>query len=108
MKRKDLINLQKEYLKPFEDIFLSTKEFGVKELIVGGLGYFVNNHAGNLKTGWKVILSVLCSCFEEEEHQVIKEKAFAILKKVQDSKFSGFSLEENYTDFVQILNRLAR
>jgi hypothetical protein len=35
----------------------------VKELMIGGLSYFVNNHALYLKSGWKTVLSVVSSCF---------------------------------------------
>ena len=76
--------------------------------MIGGLNYFVSNHYPHLKTGWKTILSVVCNCFEEEEHQVIKEKGYAILKRISDNNFTIFNLDENYTDFVQILSRLAR
>jgi hypothetical protein len=30
LKRKDLIGLQREYLRPFEEIFVGTKIFAVK------------------------------------------------------------------------------
>jgi Sec7-like guanine-nucleotide exchange factor len=92
MKRKDLLSFQKEYLKPFEEIFSETKVFAVKELTIGSLSYFVVNHAQHLKVGWKLILSVICNCFEEEEHQIIKEKAYGILKKISESNFAIFSL----------------
>jgi Sec7-like guanine-nucleotide exchange factor len=92
MKRKDLLCFQKEYLKPFEEIFSETKVFAVKELTIGSLSYFVVNHAQHLKVGWKLILSVICNCFEEEEHQIIKEKAYGILKKISESNFAIFSL----------------
>jgi hypothetical protein len=35
----------------------------VKELMVGGLNYFVSNHYPHLKSGWKTVLSVVCGCF---------------------------------------------
>lgn len=76
--------------------------------MIGGLSYFVTYHSLHLKNGWKLILNVTCNCFEEEEHQIIKEKAYGILKKIAESNFSIFNFEENYNDFVQILNRLGR
>jgi Sec7-like guanine-nucleotide exchange factor len=63
LKKKDLIVLQKEYLKPFEEIFQTSKSFPVKELMIGGLNYFVHNHHSGLKSGWRVILSVVSSSF---------------------------------------------
>jgi len=50
--------------------------------MIGALSYFVNNYPTHLKTGWKTILAVVNNSFEDEEHQVIKEKAYAILKKI--------------------------
>lgn len=41
---------------------------GVKEYIVGGLNYYVNNYSPIIKDGWKAILSILCDSFEEDEH----------------------------------------
>ena len=76
--------------------------------MIGSLSYFVSNHHNNLKIGWKVILSVTSQCFEEEEDPVIKEKAFAILRKLYESSFTIFSLEDNYGDMVQILGKLTR
>jgi hypothetical protein len=76
--------------------------------MMGSLSYFVANHHSNLKSGWKVILSVTSSCFEEDEDTVIKEKGYAILKKIYDSNFGIFNLEDNYTDLVQILSKLTR
>jgi brefeldin A-inhibited guanine nucleotide-exchange protein len=108
LKRKDLLALQREYLRPFEEIFQESKIFAVKELMIGSLSYFVVNHSLSLKSGWKLILSVICSCFEDEEHQIIKEKAYGILRKIAESNFTIFTLEDNYNDFVQILGRLAR
>ena len=55
-----------------------------------------------------MILSVTSNCFEEEEDKIIKEKAYGILKKISDSQFTVFSLEENYNDVVQILGKLTR
>jgi Sec7-like guanine-nucleotide exchange factor len=72
LKRKDLINLQREFLKPFEDIFMSSKFFAVKELMVGSLNYFVSNHHTYLKSGWKTIMSVVSNCFDEDEDPIIK------------------------------------
>jgi hypothetical protein len=66
LKKKDLITYQREYMKPLEEIFSSTKLFGIKEYIIGSLGYFINNHSANLKNGWKVILPIICEAFEEE------------------------------------------
>lgn len=37
---------------------------GVKEYVVGGLSYFVNNYSSNIKDGWKIILTILCDSFE--------------------------------------------
>ena len=76
--------------------------------MIGSLSYFVNNHHINLKSGWRVILTVTSNCFEEEEDKVIKEKAYAILRKIYESGFTIFNLEENYTDIVQILGKLTR
>lgn len=108
LKRKELLAQQREYLRPFEEIFQGTKIFAVKELMVGALHYFVSNHPTHLRTGWRTILAVICACFEEEEHAVIKEKAYALLRKIADGGFVVFPLADNYTDFVQILGRLAR
>lgn len=33
--------------------------------MIGGMNYFVSNHHVCLKSGWKVILSVVSNCFEE-------------------------------------------
>jgi len=60
--------------------------------MIGSLSYFVNNHHVNLKSGWRVVLAVTSSCFEEEEDKVIKEKAFAILRKIYESGFTIFNL----------------
>lgn len=76
--------------------------------MIGSLSYFVVNHALHLRGGWKLILSVVGACFEEEEHQIIKEKAYGILRKIAENNFAIFSLEENYNDFLQILGKLAR
>lgn len=76
--------------------------------MIGSLSYFVSNHHISLKYGWKVILSVTNNCFQEQEDKVLKEKAYGILKKISDSQFSVFNLEENYNDIVQILGKLTR
>lgn len=41
-------------------------ELGVKEYIVGGLSYFVNNYFQNIKEGWKTILAIVCDAFDED------------------------------------------
>lgn len=64
IKRKDLQFYQKEYLKPFYEVFAANVPLGVKEYIVGGLSYFVNNYFPNIKDGWKTILTILCDSFE--------------------------------------------
>ena len=66
MKKKDLLQHQKIYLKPFEDIFASNDIFAVKELVIGSVNYFINNHYQNIKVGWKVLLSILADTFDED------------------------------------------
>jgi hypothetical protein len=51
-------------MKPLEEIFSSTKKFAIKEYIIGSLAYFINNHSSSLKSGWKVILPIICEAFE--------------------------------------------
>ena len=76
--------------------------------MIGSLSYFVSNHHGTLGEGWKTILAVVSACFEEEENEVIKEKAFAIMRRLNDSNFSILSLEQYHADVVQVLGKLPR
>lgn len=66
VKKKDLISYQKEYMRPLEEIFSLTKIFAIKEYIIGSLAYFINNHSASLRSGWKVILPIICEAFDEE------------------------------------------
>lgn len=90
-----------------EEIFTSNVTLVVKEYIIGSISYFVNNHNINIKSGWKILLPVLSAAFEEEEDPGVKEKAHGVVKQLYDSHFRIIDLEENYSDFVQILGRMA-
>ena len=68
LKRKDLVQFQREYLKPFQEIFIQSENFAVKQLMIGSLNYFVSNHYLILDEGWKTILAVVSACFEEDEN----------------------------------------
>lgn len=65
----------------------------MKEYIVGGLSYFVNNYFPNIKDGWKIILAIFCDSFEEEEDQIVKEKSHIIVKKIYETNFSIIDLD---------------
>ena len=81
---------------------------GVKEYIVGGLSYFVNNYFQYIKDGWRIILSILCDSFDEDEDPMVKEKSHGVVRKIYESNFLVMDIDENYVDFVQILGRMAR
>ena len=66
LKKKDLLFFQRDYLRPFQEIFNANVELGVKEYVVGGLSYFVNNYFQNIKDGWRIILAILCDSFDED------------------------------------------
>ena len=65
-KRKDLLPFQREYLIALEEIFTTCVNFGVKEYIIAGILYFVNNHSINIKTGWRIILPILSYSFGDD------------------------------------------
>jgi hypothetical protein len=35
-----------------------------------------------MKSGWKIILPIICETFDEDEDPIIKEKAFINVKKI--------------------------
>lgn len=60
--------------------------------MLGGLIYFVSHHFQLLKSGWKVVLEVFIASFGEHEEPTLKEKCYAVVKKIVESKFTVMPL----------------
>lgn len=74
--------MQKEFFKPYEMIFANTNLLSIKEFIIGTIISLCTHNAAQLRYGWRVILSILASSFEDSEPPEIKAKSYQALNKL--------------------------
>lgn len=71
-------HFQKEFLKPFEEIFSKSNSRSTKELILKCIDQIIKMQFNNIKSGWSSLLSVIGQAAQESDVEMVK-KGYAIL-----------------------------
>ena len=85
MKKKDTIQLQKDYFRLYETIFSNCELEGVKEFIIGSVSSVSAHSAPQLKQAWKSILSIYSLSFENQHSEQTRMKAFQGLNRLVET-----------------------
>jgi brefeldin A-inhibited guanine nucleotide-exchange protein len=63
-------SFQREFLKPFETIFLNVESEEIKEYILSCMHSIVLNYKSNIKSGWRVIFDLINFGLQEESDKI--------------------------------------
>mmetsp|Transcript_36471 Transcript_36471/g.32732 ORF Transcript_36471/g.32732 Transcript_36471/m.32732 type:complete len:103 (-) Transcript_36471:233-541(-) len=58
------IEFQREFLIPFQTIFMKVEKDEIKELVLNCCNYIVSHVLKSLKSGWKIIIEILLYSIE--------------------------------------------
>mmetsp|Transcript_16230 Transcript_16230/g.13807 ORF Transcript_16230/g.13807 Transcript_16230/m.13807 type:complete len:494 (-) Transcript_16230:1315-2796(-) len=107
LKKQELATheFQREFLQPFETIFIRVKNDDTKNLILDCCNFIASNMAGSLKSGWKSIFDILGHSIDTHKETLIKF-AFSILQRIM--KENPPSLQERLSDLIVLLVKFAK
>lgn len=95
---------QKEFLKPFEYIFMRVDSFEVKDMVLECINNMILAKADHIKSGWKTIFGVLTAAAKERKDSLITKAykmAFNINKEYQDEVIAQDSFSDLVTCFTE-------
>lgn len=95
---------QKEFLKPFEFIFLQVESFEVKDMVLECINNMILAKADHIKSGWKTIFGVLTAAAKERKDSLITKAykmAFNINKEYHDEVIAQDSFSDLVTCFTE-------
>lgn len=93
-------NFQRLFLKPFETIMSKSSTVEIKDLILRCIEIMIKACAGNIRSGWKSILSILENAAFQDSFEISK-LSFEILETLMVDRFELLIL-----DFVELMHCL--
>ena len=99
-------NFQRDFLKPFEQIFQGTKSIIIKELIVRCVTQMVHGKAPQIKSGWKAIYTVLTLAAADQTEQIVV-LAYDVVSHIIQNIFSMVIAADAFIDGVNTLTAFA-
>ncbi|RKP18011.1 DUF1981-domain-containing protein [Rozella allomycis CSF55] len=97
---------QKEFLKPFEEIFIKSN-LEIKDFVIRCLLVIIQGRGKNIKSGWKSIFNVL-SLAALETNENICLLSFDAVKYVCKERLKDLVLNNSFSDLVQSLVSFAK
>lgn len=98
---------QKEFLKPFEHIFINNDAYDVKDMVLECINNMMMAKADKIKSGWKAIFGVLIAAAKERKESIVTKAykmAFTINKEYCDevrTQDSFAELASCFTEFAK-------
>eukprot|EP01060_Flectonema_neradi_P006340 TRINITY_DN1426_c0_g2_i2.p1 TRINITY_DN1426_c0_g2~~TRINITY_DN1426_c0_g2_i2.p1 ORF type:complete len:1560 (+),score=299.45 TRINITY_DN1426_c0_g2_i2:80-4759(+) len=99
-------NFQRDFLKPFEQIFQGTNSIIIKELIVRCITQMVHGKSPQIKSGWKAICTVLSLAAGDQTEQIIV-LAYDVVGHIMDNIFGLVVAADAFIDAVNTLTAFA-
>jgi brefeldin A-inhibited guanine nucleotide-exchange protein len=97
--QRDQLQMQREFLKPFETIFLGVDE-SMKEYILDCVNHIVLNYKYAIKGGWRIIFDLINYALAEES-VIVSRSAYFILKRIMDNNLD--MIGDVFVDLIQSL-----
>ncbi|KAK5664637.1 guanine nucleotide exchange protein for ADP-robosylation factor [Batrachochytrium dendrobatidis] len=93
---------QKDFLRPFEEIFRNNPDVKIKDMCLVCLQQMVNAKSKNLMSGWKAMFSTFCRA-AQEKHESIVMLAFEVVKSISINHLDLVIRNYTFGDYVNCL-----
>ncbi|KRX10951.1 Sec7 domain [Pseudocohnilembus persalinus] len=109
LEQKELkhFTFQKDFLAPFEQIYLNMKinNDQLKELIISCIYMLTNQSFYNLMSGWKIILRIVNLAIQDNQPNLV-QVSFMIIKKIMNERLEN--VLDVFVELVQALTSLSK
>jgi len=93
-------NFQLQFLEPFEDIMVHSKDSDLKDLVLRCMENVVLSRSEHLRSGWRIILNVI-SVGGQDDTESVSSFAFTLLERVVRDHLSA--LDEYFEELISCL-----
>lgn len=98
---------QKEFLKPFEHIFLNNESYEVKDMVLECINNMILAKADHIKSGWKTIFGVLTAAAKERRDSLVT-KAYKMAFNINKEYYDVVVAQDSYSDLVACFTEFAK
>lgn len=98
---------QKEFLKPFEYIFVHDESFEVKDMVLECINNMILAKADHIKSGWKTIFGVLTAAAKERKDSLIT-KAYKMAFNINKDYHEEVIAQDSFSDLVTCFTEFAK
>lgn len=98
---------QKEFLKPFEYIFVHNDSNDVKEMVLECINNMMLAKADNIKSGWKAIFSVFIVAAKEPRESLVT-KAYKMAFTINRDYYDEVRAQDSFAELVSCFTEFAK
>ncbi|KAI9020592.1 hypothetical protein DFJ74DRAFT_633871 [Hyaloraphidium curvatum] len=100
-------NTQSDFLRSFEHIMRNSASTAIKDLIVQSLKQMISARAGNIRSGWKSIWSVLGRAAHESQPSLVRN-AFSAAQLVYQDAVEPVVASGGFAEYIACLKEFAQ
>lgn len=98
---------QKEFLKPFQHIFLHNESLEVKDMVLECINNMILAKADHIKSGWKTIFGVLTAAAKERKDSLVT-KAYKMAFTINKEYYDVVVAQDSFSDLVACFTEFAK
>lgn len=98
---------QKEFLKPFEYIFVQNESIEVKEMVLECINNMMLAKADKIKSGWKAIFSVFIAAAKEPRESLVT-KAYKMAFTINKDYHDEVRAQDSFAELVSCFTEFAK